>query len=110
MALPRGHRQAIAAEPAPPDPSIAADRAHGALGYTGARARLASRMCARSALPRRPRSVISEAMEARLKTKLQVMAAGRLCPRHPIPNAVARTGGEESGLLLVKLNQRDRAF
>jgi hypothetical protein len=49
-------------------------------------------------------------MEARLKTKLQVMAAVRLCAVHAIPIVVARRGDEDAGVILVKLNRLDRGF
>ena len=48
--------------------------------------------------------------EPRLKTKLQVMAAVRLCTVHAIPVVVARRGDEDAGVILVKLNQLDRGF
>ncbi len=48
--------------------------------------------------------------EPRLKTKIQVMAAVRLCAAHAIPIVVARRGDEDAGTILIKLNQRDRGF
>ena len=50
------------------------------------------------------------AMEPRLKTKLQVMAAVRLCTVHAIPIVIARRGDEDAGTVLIKLNQRDLGF
>jgi hypothetical protein len=50
------------------------------------------------------------AMEARLKSKLQVMAAVRLCAVHAIPIVIARRGDEDAGVILVKLNQLERGF
>ena len=50
------------------------------------------------------------AMEPRLKTKVQVMAAVRLCAAHAIPIVVARRGDEDAGTILLKLNQRERGF
>ena len=47
-------------------------------------------------------------MEPRLKTKIQVMAAVRLCARHAIPIVVARRGDEDAGAILIKLNQLER--
>jgi hypothetical protein len=49
-------------------------------------------------------------MEARLKTKLQVMAAVRLCAVHAIPIVIARRGDEDAGVILVKLNRLERGF
>jgi len=49
-------------------------------------------------------------MEARLKTKLQVAAAVRLCTLHAIPIVVAHRGDEDAGVILIKLNQLDRGF
>jgi len=49
-------------------------------------------------------------MEARLKTKLQVSAAVRLCTLHAIPIVVARRGDEDAGVILLKLNQLDLGF
>ena len=49
-------------------------------------------------------------MEARLKTKLQVAAAVRLCTLHAIPIVVARRGDEDAGVILLKLNQLDLGF
>ena len=45
-------------------------------------------------------------MEPRLKTKVQVMAAVRLCAVHAIPIVVARR--EDAGTILIKLNQLER--
>ena len=50
---------------------------------------------------------MSRALEARLKTKLVVQAAVRLCAVRAIPITVARRGDEDAGTILVKLNQRD---
>ena len=47
-------------------------------------------------------------MEPRLKTKVQVMAAVRVCSRHAIPITVARRGDEGAGTILIKLNQLER--
>ena len=49
-------------------------------------------------------------MEARLKSKLQVAAAVRLCTLHAIPIVVARRGDEDAGVILIKLNQLDLGF
>jgi hypothetical protein len=49
-------------------------------------------------------------MEPRLKTKLQVMAAVRLCTLRAIPIAVARRGDEDAGTILVKLNRLEHGF
>lgn len=49
-------------------------------------------------------------MEPRLKTKLQVLAAVRLCAVHAIPIVVARRGDEDAGTILIKLNQLERGF
>jgi GMP synthase (glutamine-hydrolysing) len=49
-------------------------------------------------------------MEPRLKTRLQVMAAVRLCAVHAIPIVIARRGDEDAGTILVKLNQLERGF
>ena len=49
-------------------------------------------------------------MEPRLKTKVQVMAAVRLCAMHAIPITVARRGDEDAGTILVKLNQLERGI
>lgn len=48
--------------------------------------------------------------EPRLKTKLQVLAAVRLCSVHAIPIVVARRGDEDAGTILIKLNQLERGF
>jgi hypothetical protein len=48
--------------------------------------------------------------EPRLKTKLQVLAAVRLCAVHAIPIVVARRGDEDAGTILIKLNQLERGF
>jgi len=45
--------------------------------------------------------------EARLKTRLVVQAAVRLCGVRAIPVAVTRRGDEDAGTILVKLNQLD---
>lgn len=49
-------------------------------------------------------------MEPRLKTKLQVMAAVRLCSLHAVPIAIARRGDEDAGTILIKLNRRELGF
>ena len=49
-------------------------------------------------------------MEPRLKTRVQVMAAVRLCGAHAIPIVVARRGDEDAGAILLKLNQGERGF
>lgn len=49
-------------------------------------------------------------MEARLKSKLQVMAAVRLCAVYAIPIVVARRGDEDAGVILIKLNQLELGF
>jgi hypothetical protein len=49
-------------------------------------------------------------MEPRLKTKVQVMAAVRLCSLHAIPIVIARRGDEDAGTILIKLNQLERGF
>lgn len=49
-------------------------------------------------------------MEPRLKTKLQVLAAVRLCAVHAIPIVVARRGDDDAGTILIKLNQLERGF
>jgi hypothetical protein len=46
--------------------------------------------------------------EARLKTRLVVQAAIRLCTIRSIPAAVTRRGDDDAGTILVKLNQLDR--
>ena len=46
--------------------------------------------------------------EARLKTRLAVQAAVRLCTVRTIPIAVTRRGDDDAGTILVKLNQLDR--
>ena len=48
--------------------------------------------------------------EPRLKTKIQVMAAVRLCAAHAIPIVVARRGDEDAGTILIKLNQLEGGF
>ncbi len=48
--------------------------------------------------------------EPRLKTKLQVMAAMRLCASHAVAAAVVRHGDDDAGTILLKLNQRDHGF
>ena len=55
-------------------------------------------------------SGISLAMEPRLKTRLQVAAAVRLCALHAIPITVARRGDEDAGTILIKLNRREHGF
>ena len=45
--------------------------------------------------------------EARLKTRLVVQAAVRLCSVRAIPVAVTRRGDEDAGTILVKLNRRE---
>lgn len=49
-------------------------------------------------------------MEPRLKTKMQIMAAVRLCSLHAIPIVILRRGDEDAGTILIKLNQRTRGF
>ena len=49
-------------------------------------------------------------MEPRLKTKIQVMAAVRLCGVHAVPIAIARRGDEDAGTILIKLNRREHGF
>ncbi|HWI29620.1 MAG TPA: DUF1491 family protein [Stellaceae bacterium] len=49
-------------------------------------------------------------MEARLKTKVQIMAAVRLASLHAIPIAIARRGDEDAGTILIKLNQLEHGF
>ena len=46
-------------------------------------------------------------MEARLKTKIVVQAAVRVCSSQAIPIVVARRGDEDAGTILVKLNRLD---
>lgn len=46
-------------------------------------------------------------MEARLKTRLVVQAAVRLCAQRAVPITVARQGDDDAGTILVKLNRRD---
>ena len=48
--------------------------------------------------------------EARLKTRILVQAAVRLCTQQAIPIAIARRGDEEAGTILIKLNRRDGGF
>ncbi|HYL48771.1 MAG TPA: DUF1491 family protein [Stellaceae bacterium] len=50
---------------------------------------------------------MSRALEARLKTKLVVQAAVRLCALRAVPIAVARRGDDDAGTILVKLNRAD---
>lgn len=50
---------------------------------------------------------MSRRLEARLKTKLVVQAAVRLCAQRAVPITVARRGDEDAGTILVKLNRRD---
>jgi len=45
--------------------------------------------------------------EARLKTRLVVQAAVRLCSVRAVPVAVTRRGDEDAGTIVVKLNQID---
>jgi hypothetical protein len=49
-------------------------------------------------------------MEARLKTKVQIMAAVRLASLHAVPFVVARRGDEDAGTILIKLNRLERGF
>jgi hypothetical protein len=49
-------------------------------------------------------------MEPRLKTRVQVMAAVRLCSMRAVPIAIARRGDEDAGTILIKLNQLERGF
>jgi hypothetical protein len=48
--------------------------------------------------------------EARLKTRIIVQAALRLCSQQAIPAVVARRGDEEAGTVLIKLNRREYGF
>jgi GMP synthase (glutamine-hydrolysing) len=48
--------------------------------------------------------------EVRLKTRIIVQAALRLCSQHAIPAVVARRGDEEAGTVLIKLNRREHGF
>jgi hypothetical protein len=48
--------------------------------------------------------------EPRLRTKLQVLAALRLCAVHAIPIVVARRGDEDAGTILIKLNRLEHGF
>ncbi len=50
---------------------------------------------------------MSHGLEARLKTKLVVQAAVRLCAQRAVPIIVARRGDEDAGTILVKLNRGD---
>jgi hypothetical protein len=43
--------------------------------------------------------------EARLKTRIVVQAAVRLCSQRATPVAVTRRGDEDAGTIIVKLNQ-----
>lgn len=45
--------------------------------------------------------------EARLKTRIVVQAAVRLCSIRATPVAVTRRGDEDAGTIIVKLNQLD---
>jgi len=45
--------------------------------------------------------------EARLKTRIVVQAAVRLCSLRAVPVAVTRRGDEDAGTILVKLNRGD---
>lgn len=49
-------------------------------------------------------------MEARLKTRLMVQAAVRLCGIQAIPVVVARRGDDDSGAILLKLDRRQHGF
>lgn len=49
-------------------------------------------------------------MEPRLKTKMQVMAAVRVCIRYAIPVVIARRGDEDAGTILLKLNRLEQGF
>lgn len=49
-------------------------------------------------------------MEPRLKTKIQVMAAVRLCDMQAVPITIARRGDDDAGTILLKLNQREKGF
>jgi hypothetical protein len=46
-------------------------------------------------------------IEARLKTRIVVQAAIRLCSQRAMPVAVTRHGDEDAGTIIVKLNQLD---
>lgn len=46
----------------------------------------------------------------RLKSRLQVQAAIRMGARDGIPVVVARRGDDDAGVILQKLNRRDRGF
>jgi len=48
--------------------------------------------------------------EARLKTRILVQAALRLCDQQAVPAVVARRGDEEAGTVLIKLNRREHGF
>jgi hypothetical protein len=48
--------------------------------------------------------------EARLKTRILVQAALRVCDRLAIPMVIARRGDDEAGTVLIKLNQRSGRF
>ena len=48
--------------------------------------------------------------ESRLKTRILVQAAVRMCEQQAIPIAIARRGDEEAGAILIKLNRRERGF
>jgi len=48
--------------------------------------------------------------EARLKTRILVQAALRLCSQQAIPAVVARRGDDEAGTVLRKLNRREHGF
>lgn len=48
--------------------------------------------------------------EVRLKTRILVQAAVRVCTQQAIPIVIARRGDEEAGTVLIKLNQRERGF
>ncbi len=49
-------------------------------------------------------------MEPRLKTRMQVMAAVRVCTRYAIPIVIARRGDEDAGTILIKLNRLEQGF
>lgn len=46
-------------------------------------------------------------MEQRLKTRIIVQAASRVCAMHAIPMVVARHGDDDAGTIILKLNRRD---
>ena len=55
-----------------------------------------------------PRPVLPAVPEPRLKTRLVVQAAVRLCGLRAIPVAVTRRGDDDAGAILVKLNQLEQ--